>query len=318
MSTAKKISIIIPTYNSEKTLQKCLSSFLDQTYPPHEIITVDGGSTDSTEKIIKSFHNVKWLINKKRLQGPGRNRGAETATGDILFFCDHDCIADKKVLEYHIKVYNNRSDISGIMGAIGNASPRNDISNFVQKEFISSQWLRSLNSDGTVKYFQTGTYNFSMYRSEFLKWKFPEDPTVSEDTELSMRMDGKVKILFEPRAIVYHHHPSTVEELFKQRKYYGERFFGLFRYKKGNLVFQPDSFFYSAMRFINFSEDWLSKAVTKDNRLLCEGCKIQRCKIDVPKNHISGTSDEDLSKLVCLAFSSGILKQRTGKDISWP
>ncbi len=318
MSTKKKFSVIIPTYNSKKTLEKCLSSLIDQTYSPHEIIAVDGGSTDSTEKIIRRFDNVKWLINEKRLPGPGRNRGAETASGEILFFCDHDCVADKRVLEYHARAYKKRNDISGVMGTIGNASPKNNISNFVQREFILSQWLRSLNSDGTVKYLHTGTYNLSMYRSVFLQWRFPEDPTVSEDTELSMRLNDKVKIFFEPRAVMYHHHPVTLEGLFKQRKYYGERFYGLIRYKKGDLTFAPDSFFHSAMRFIELPEDKLHKAVFEDNRLLCEGCDIQRCRIDVPHLPENNASDTDICRVVCLAFSSGILKQRTGKDLSWP
>ena len=312
-----KISVVIPTYNSEKTIGECLLSFSKQTYPPHEIVVVDGKSTDSTTKIVKSIKEVKLIINEKsRTPGSSRNRGAETATGEVLFFCDSDCVADKKVLEYHVKAYKSRYGVSGVMGSIRNAGPRNAISNFVQKEIMASQWLRSLNPDGTVKYFHAGIYNFSIYRSEFLKRKFREEPMVSEDTELSIRISGKLKILFEPRAIVFHHHPTTLQALFEQRKWYGERFFGLTKYCRRE-SFKPDSLSFSALRCMDFPEDYLYKAVFQDNCLLCKGCRIRKCKIDVQRLPRQGDSDKYLCRVVCLAFASGILKQRSGIDYPW-
>lgn len=200
------------------------------------------------------------------------------------------------------------------MGAIGRAGVKNKVSDFVQREIMASQWLRSLNPDGTTKFFHTGTYNFSIYKSAFLKRKFKEDLTISEDSELSINLKGKLKILFEPRAIVYHHHPTTIEELFKQRKWYGGRFFGMLKYLPEN-SFMPDSLFYSALRYINFPEDHLHKAVFLDNRLLCKGCKIGRCKIETPEiPRDEGTSDINICRIICLAFAAGILKQRNGID----
>jgi len=159
-----KISVVIPTLNSEKNIGKCLESFNAQTFPPYEIIVVDGKSADSTTEIVEGFDNAKILICEKSGPGPARNLGVEKATGDLIFFSDSDCIADKEVLEHHLKVYKSRTDIDGVMGSIHNWNSKNKVSEFVQKEIMASQWLRSLRPDGTVKYFHTGTYNFSIYR----------------------------------------------------------------------------------------------------------------------------------------------------------
>ncbi len=310
------VSIVIPTFNSENTLKECLESFKNQTYPPHEIIIVDRKSADSTAEITKSFDNAQLLICEKSGPGPARNLGVEKATGDLIFFSDSDCVADNEVLEHHLKVYESRNDIDGVMGSIHNGNPKNKISEFVQREIMASQWLRSLRPDGTVKYFHTGTYNFSIHRNVFLKWKFKEDPLLSEDTELSIRVSNELKIIFEPRARVFHRHPSTVKELFKQRKKYGELFPKLLEYSN-NTSFAHDTLRFSALRFLKFPEDYLARAILKDNRLLCKECKIKNCKMDSPNLGKEVISDKYLCRVVCLAFASGILKQRTSLEYNW-
>lgn len=312
-----KVSVVIPTYNSEKRVGECLLSLGKQTLSPHEIIVVDGGSNDSTTRMLEKIDGVKLIINEEsHTPGSSRNRGAEAATGEVVFFCDSDCVADRRTVEYHVRAYETRDAISGVMGAIRNAVPGNPVSDFVQREIMASQWLRSLNPDGSVKYLQTGTGNLSMYKCEFMKWKFREDPGFSEDTELSIRFRGKVKILFEPRAIVFHYHPTTLEDLFEQRKWYGERFCGIARHYRRE-SFRPDSLFFSAYRYVDLTVDCLRDAVTNDNRLLCEGCRMGECKISQVRMPRQGSSEEYLCKVVCLAFASGILKQRTGIDYLW-
>jgi glycosyltransferase involved in cell wall biosynthesis len=281
------------------------------------VIVVDGQSTDRTTHIVNEFENAQLIINNSsHTPGSSRNRGAEAANGEIIFFCDSDCLADKHALEYHVHTYKKNSDIVGVMGSIRNANPGNPIAEFVQREIMASQWQRSLNKDGTVNDIQAGIYNLSLYRSEFLKWKFREEPYLSEDTELSLRIAGKAKILFEPRAIVYHHHRTRLQALFEQRKWYGARFFGLSTYC-GRISYKPDSFYFSALRFIDSPEEDLTKAVCQDNRLLCQGCLIQHCQINTKQLPKRVESDEDLCRVICLAFASGILQQRTGIKYQW-
>ena len=82
-----KISIIIPTYNEEEYLPKLLESIKSQDFTDYEIIVADAQSVDNTREIAKEYGCI---VVEGGLPGPGRNRGAEVAQGDILLFLDSD------------------------------------------------------------------------------------------------------------------------------------------------------------------------------------------------------------------------------------
>lgn len=88
------ISIIIPNYNSEKYISKCLDSILSQNYNDFEVIVVDDGSTDQSAKIIQKYckkHKEITLICQDNLNAAiARNRGLKTANGDYALFLDSD------------------------------------------------------------------------------------------------------------------------------------------------------------------------------------------------------------------------------------
>lgn len=88
-----KVSIIIPIYNTEKYLEDCLKSLINQTYQNIELIIVNDGSTDNSYQICQKYSNYKniKLINQKN-QGVSiaRNAGINIATGDYLMFVDSD------------------------------------------------------------------------------------------------------------------------------------------------------------------------------------------------------------------------------------
>jgi len=82
-----KISIIIPTYNEEEYLPKLLESIKSQDFTDYEIIVADAQSDDNTREIAKEYGCI---VVEGGLPGPGRNRGAEVAQGEILLFLDSD------------------------------------------------------------------------------------------------------------------------------------------------------------------------------------------------------------------------------------
>ena len=91
----KRFSVIIPNYNSEKWIKKCLDSILNQTYKNYEVIIIDDISTDNSLKIIEKYKNkfdeLKIYKNEsKRLNGGTRNVGILKATGDYIIFIDSD------------------------------------------------------------------------------------------------------------------------------------------------------------------------------------------------------------------------------------
>ena len=89
-----KVSIIIPVYNSEKYLGKCLDSIIAQTYKNFEIIVVDDGSKDSSAKICDDYalsdSRVKVIHQKNGGTSKARNAGLKAAAGDYITFMDND------------------------------------------------------------------------------------------------------------------------------------------------------------------------------------------------------------------------------------
>ena len=90
-----KFSIIIPVYNTEKYLEKCLDSIINQSYQNMEIIVVNDGSTDNSKDILSFYHNkYPKLISVYNLTNKGvsaaRNYGISKASGDYFIFIDSD------------------------------------------------------------------------------------------------------------------------------------------------------------------------------------------------------------------------------------
>lgn len=111
-----KVSIIIPVFNSEKYLKKCLDSILSQTLNNIEIILIDDGSTDSSLDIIKNYanshSNIKYRTKRNEGQAIARNLGIELSTGEFICFVDSDDYIEPTMLEIlYQNATKNNSDI---------------------------------------------------------------------------------------------------------------------------------------------------------------------------------------------------------------
>ncbi|MEQ8200709.1 MAG: glycosyltransferase [Syntrophomonadaceae bacterium] len=88
------VSIIIPVYNVEKYLRRCLDSVIDQTYKNLEIIIINDGSPDQSQAIIDEYSardsRIRSLVQKNQTLGIARNTGMKVARGDYLMFVDSD------------------------------------------------------------------------------------------------------------------------------------------------------------------------------------------------------------------------------------
>lgn len=113
------ISVIIPIYNGETYLEKCLTSIFNQTLKNIEIICIDDGSTDNTVKIIENFKlkydKIKIISQKNQGSGKARNKGIENCEGKYIAFLDADDIfLDDFALEkmYNIAIKNDSDIVS--------------------------------------------------------------------------------------------------------------------------------------------------------------------------------------------------------------
>jgi glycosyltransferase involved in cell wall biosynthesis len=98
---ATDVSVIVPFYNAEKHLEKCIKALLAQSYPAsrYEIIMVDNNSTDGSAAIVRKYSRITLLCERKQGAYAARNRGVAASTGSMIAFTDADCSASPDWLE---------------------------------------------------------------------------------------------------------------------------------------------------------------------------------------------------------------------------
>lgn len=107
-----KFSVIIPAYNAEKFIAQAIQSCLTQTYPAHEIIVVDDGSTDATVAVAASYTPAVRVLCLPQNSGVSiaRNRGVEASTGDWIAFLDADDWFLPEKLEHQYRLARDRAE----------------------------------------------------------------------------------------------------------------------------------------------------------------------------------------------------------------
>lgn len=113
-----KLSVIVPVYNTEKYIERCIKSIFDQSFNDYQLIIINDGSTDNCDKIIRNLIKNRDNIIYKKIKNSGvahaRNVGIKFATGDYITFVDSDDFLEidmyKKLYEIAIK---NNSEIVG-------------------------------------------------------------------------------------------------------------------------------------------------------------------------------------------------------------
>jgi len=116
-----KVSVIIPTYNRKKVLKRCLETLFNQNFSKddYQIVLVDNGSTDGTEKMIKKLSPpCDFLFLREERKGPhiARNLGIKHAKGEIIIFVDSDILTPPDFIKEHVKfhqIYGEKVIVSG-------------------------------------------------------------------------------------------------------------------------------------------------------------------------------------------------------------
>lgn len=227
MNNFPVISLIIPCYNAEKTLEKCLSSVIQQSYLNLEIIIVDDGSTDRTSTIYELFESKDERIKIIRQENYGvskaRNKGVKAATGEYICFVDSD---DWIELNYcyvlHDLLVTENADISIIEASYedekGKIVFNKPTSN--EKVFDGKRALILLLEDEVVQSHPWG----KLYKTAFLKSvNFPENLKCFEDYSTLFKIFDKAVKVVKSDEKLYHyiqHEDSLSHNLSPATAYY--------------------------------------------------------------------------------------------------
>lgn len=168
-----KISIIIPTFNAEKTLENTLLSVIEQTYENFEIIIIDGLSTDKTNDIIEKYKNSISVYVSEKDKGiyDAMNKGSKKATGDWLFFLGaDDNFYDNSVLK---NIFNSKIE-KAFMMVYGNILYTNN------KVFTSTNNWKNL-------FYNSVYHQSAFYRKKlFDKYNYNIDNRIASDYDLTL------------------------------------------------------------------------------------------------------------------------------------
>ena len=209
MNNDPLISIIIPCFNAEKTLENCLQSVVQQSYANLEIIIIDDGSTDETSLIYNKFqsNDERILVLKQQNSGvsKARNTGVKAATGDYICFVDSDDWAE---LNYCSELYSllvgENADISIVEASYedenGNVLCNKPTSE--EKIFDGNRALVLLLEDREIQSHPWG----KLFKADLLKnVHFPENLKCFEDYSTLFKIFNKAVKVVKSNKKLYHY-----------------------------------------------------------------------------------------------------------------
>ncbi|MBI2559339.1 glycosyltransferase family 2 protein [Candidatus Woesearchaeota archaeon] len=112
-----KLSVIVPVYNGEATIEKCLNHIFNSDYKNFEVVVIDDASTDSTVEKIKKFNCRIIRLDRNRGVANARNAGAKHAKSNILVFVDSDLYVHKDTFSKMVEIYKSNPDMR-VIGAV--------------------------------------------------------------------------------------------------------------------------------------------------------------------------------------------------------
>ncbi len=197
--------MVIPSYNAEKHIEKCLASLFSQkTALSYEVIVVDS-STDATPAIIRGkFPAVKLIhLEQQTYPGAGRNIGVREARGEIIAFIDSDCVAAEEWLERGMEAIKKGYDIAG--GSVRNANP--GLISWADYFLTFNEFMPTM-PRREVRFMPM--CNFFISKKAFERiGGFRADLLAGEDTLFCHAAGKEHRLLFDPQVQVSHSNRET-------------------------------------------------------------------------------------------------------------
>jgi GT2 family glycosyltransferase len=239
---SEKISVIIPARGKAVHLKGCLKSLLDLDYQNYQIVIVDDGLNRQVREFIRSQGQKISLIDSEG-KGPSlaRNLAAKASGAEFIAFTDSDCLADKDWLSELLKGFKEYPDAVACGGRQGLPQDAADFEKkvflFMKKSRFFAEYSRQAGGSDIKEVNHNASCCVMYKRDVFLKeGGFLRGLWPGEDVELDYRLKKRgYKIIFNPRAVVYHYRPKNLKKFLEMMYRYGwaqgflVRKYGIFR-----------------------------------------------------------------------------------------
>lgn len=216
------VSVIVPSYNEELTVEATVHSLLSLDYPKDklEILLIDDGSKDKTWEVMKKFENHPQIrIFKKENGGKhtALNFGLDNVTTELVGCLDADSFVDSQALKSIIPYFND-PEIMAVAPSLKVHEPQTVLQHVQKVEYSWGVLLRRMLSSLNAMYVTPGP--FSIFRIEvFKKLGGYRNAHYGEDMEIAMRMQqNRYRIVNAMHAVVYTVTPPKLKPLYKQRR----------------------------------------------------------------------------------------------------
>ena len=214
------VSVIIPAYNEESTIEKTIKSILNLDYPKKllEVIVVNDSSTDRTPSIIEKFRGRIRIIHNKRNRGKAHslNKAIKVSKGELVACMDADSIVEPAILKKMVGYFSDKS-IGAVTPALLAWQSKNLLQKIQQAEYILNMFLRKILSFMDSVHITPGV--FSLYRkSVILEAGGFDENNLTEDMDIALKIHNLgYKIENHMGAYSYTLCPSGWKDLFRQR-----------------------------------------------------------------------------------------------------
>ena len=237
-----KISVIIPVKGEWPHLEACMRSILNSSYLNFDIIVVDDGLSDETLLSLEKYKDkLRILASDGRGPSYARNLAVKNTDAEFIAFTDSDCIVDK---DWLINLFDGFKKNPDAVSCGGKQELPRDAGDFEKKVFLFMEkigfltdYLRRTRNNDIIEVNHNASCNVMYEKDVFLKeGGFLESLWPGEDVEFDYRLSKKeYKMVFNPKAIVYHYRPKDLKSFSKMMYQYGRaqgflvREYGIFR-----------------------------------------------------------------------------------------
>lgn len=249
----KKISVVIPVYNAERSLKECLDSLFKSSYKNFEVIIVNDFSTDESIKIAKEYPCK--IINLSEQRGPAfaRDRGIFLAHGEIVAFLDSDCMVPKDWLSKINKKLT--CDIVGLGGRYN--LPRS--TNIISKFFMAYWDPKNIFYTRPTNLVSLSGGNCAFWRSNLIKKRNKKELVYckrmigGDDTIMCYELSRFGKLIYDPDISVIHNKRSTLFNILRTTIVWGYSGAIVTRVCGKSLIREPHRFYKSILYLLSVS-----------------------------------------------------------------
>lgn len=221
-----KVSVIIPTFNSGKTLERCLASVrANRSKYYYEVIVVDAGSDDCTIEVAKKYADK--ILNGLPLT-VNRNEGVKNAIGDVISFTDSDCIVPENWIDWLVdgllRLNKQNSKVIGVGGGNIPLLENPSLIELAIAEALRSPLISFRARNVNVYQNEQEVLHNPPMNSAYFEWALKKVGGFQEEYGYGgedLALDAKLtsngfKLYYLPQEVVYHAHPSNFKGFIKK------------------------------------------------------------------------------------------------------